>query len=200
MQTYFFEPFLHSQNAEQRKITQQKKLFSSLSSRFFPTQNPVISQDYQFVAMKNKVPSLFYLQKYEISKKELKLFCQTSNTVESIQNKINSYLWCGSSVILGKSLMIFTGTDAEENAAIANLKTNIGPELIKNPVHHNWIHRCTALLQTALNEAAQKCCSVQFYQKKMIGKLLNKIFQRKKRHHRRILCSETCRLLNVKLK
>ena len=34
---------------------------------------------------------------------------------------------------------------------------NIGPEPKKTPLHQNWIHRRTALIQTTLDGAAQKC-------------------------------------------
>ena len=50
--------------------------------------------------------------------------------------------------------MVFTGTDREYsvedylNAVTANLILNIGPEPINTPLHQNWIHRRTALIQT----------------------------------------------------
>ena len=53
--------------------------------------------------------------------------------------------------------MIFTGTDPEYsvedylNAVTANLILNIEPEPINTPLHQNWIHRSTALIQTTLN-------------------------------------------------
>ena len=37
---------------------------------------------------------------------------------------------------------------------------NIGPEPINTPLHQNWIHRRTALIQTTLDGAAQKWFSV----------------------------------------
>ena len=42
------------------------------------------------------------------------------------------------------------------NAVTANLILNIGPEPINTPLHQNWIHRRTALIQTSLVGAAQK--------------------------------------------
>ena len=56
--------------------------------------------------------------------------------------------------------MVFTGTypeySAEDylNAVTANLILNIGPEPINTPLHQNWIHRRTALIQTTLDGAA----------------------------------------------
>ena len=58
--------------------------------------------------------------------------------------------------------MVFTGTDPEYsvedylNAVTANLILNIGPESINTPLHQNWIHRRTSLIQTTLDGAAQK--------------------------------------------
>ena len=68
----------------------------------------------------------------------------------------------GSSITSNKPLMVFTGTDPEYsvedylNAVTANLILNIGPEPINTPLHQNWIHRRTALIQTTLDGAAQK--------------------------------------------
>ena len=55
--------------------------------------------------------------------------------------------------------MVFTGRNPEYsvedylNAVRANLILNIGPEPIITPLHQNWIHRRTALIQTALQTA-----------------------------------------------
>ena len=68
----------------------------------------------------------------------------------------------GSSKSSKKPLTVFKGTDTEYsvedylNAVTANLILNIGPEPVNKPLHQNWIHRCTALIQTTLNGAAQK--------------------------------------------
>ena len=73
------------------------------------------------------------------------------------------YLMGGSSITSNKPLMIFTGTDSVDdylNAVTANLILNIGPEPIKTPLHQNWIHRRTALIQTTLDGAAHKWFSV----------------------------------------
>ena len=63
--------------------------------------------------------------------------------------------------------MVFTGTDPEYsvedylNAVTANFFLNIGPEPNTTPLHQNWIHRRTALIQTTtLDDAAQKWFSV----------------------------------------
>ena len=69
-------------------------------------------------------------------------------------------------------MMVFTGTDPEYsvedylNAVTANLILNIGPEPINTPLHQNWIHRRTALIQTTLDGAAQKWFSVLPIEKK----------------------------------
>ena len=61
-----------------------------------------------------------------------------------------------------KPLMVFTGTDPEYsvedhlNEFTANLILNIRPEPVKTPLHQNWIHRRTALIQTTVDGAAQK--------------------------------------------
>ena len=68
-----------------------------------------------------------------------------------------------------KPLMVFTGTDPEYsvevylNAVTAKLVLNIGPEPINTPLHRNWIHSSTAIIQTTLDGAAQK--AFQFYLK-----------------------------------
>ena len=51
--------------------------------------------------------------------------------------------------------MVFTGTDPEYSVE-DNLILNIGPEPINTPLHQNWIHRRTALIQTTLDCEAQK--------------------------------------------
>ena len=88
------------------------------------------------------------------------------NAAESLQMTLNPYLMGGSSITSNKPLMVFTGTDPEYsvedylNVVTANLILKIGPEPIITPLHQNWIHRRTALIQTALDGAAQKCFSV----------------------------------------
>ena len=64
--------------------------------------------------------------------------------------------------------MVFRGTDLEYsvevymNAVRANLILCI-TEPVNTPLHQNWIHKRTALMQTSLDGAAQKCFSVLFY-------------------------------------
>ena len=45
------------------------------------------------------------------------------------------------------------------SAVTANLILIIRPEPIKIPLHQTWIYRCTALKETILDGAAQKCFS-----------------------------------------
>ena len=58
--------------------------------------------------------------------------------------------------------MVFTETDPENSiedylkAVTANLILNIGPESVNTPLHQNWTHRCTALIQSTLDGGAQK--------------------------------------------
>ena len=63
--------------------------------------------------------------------------------------------------------MVFTGTDPEYsvegylNAVTTNLNLKIRSEPVNMPLHQNWIHRHTTLIQTTLDGAAQKY--FQFY-------------------------------------
>ena len=102
---------------------------------------------------KNPLP--YYLQQHEITKSQIKTFSQIPNAAESLQMTMNSYLMGGSSI-----------SDPEYsvedylNAVTANLTLNIGPEPVYTPLHQNWIHRRTALIQITLDGAAQKRLSV----------------------------------------
>ena len=57
--------------------------------------------------------------------------------------------------------MVFTIIDAQisgegySNPVTANLILKLGPEPMNTPIHQNWIHRRTALIQTTLDCAAQ---------------------------------------------
>ena len=88
------------------------------------------------------------------------------HAAESLQLTMIPYLMGESSITSNKPLMVFTGRDPENsvdvylNAVTANLNFNIGLEPINTPLHQNWIHRGTALIQTTLDGAAQKCFSV----------------------------------------
>ena len=67
---------------------------------------------------------------------------------------MNPYLMGESSITSNKTLMVFTDTDPDYsvedflNAVAANLRLNIGLEPVKTPLHQNWIHKRTALIQT----------------------------------------------------
>ena len=67
----------------------------------------------------------------------------------------------GSSKLSNKLLTVFTGTDQEYsvedylNAVTASLILIIGPVPIKTPLHQNWLHKRTKLIQTTLDGAAQ---------------------------------------------
>ena len=103
--------------------------------------------------------------------------------------------------------MVFTGTDPEYsvedylNAVTANLILNIGPEPINTPLHQNWIHRRTALIQTTLDGAAQKWFSVLPIEIKSDWKRftqeISKMFDSERnKQHQRVLCNEIRRLPN----
>ena len=129
-------------------------------------QNPMTIHSYQPTQMQNEIPLPYYLQQREITKNQLSNFSQKPNAAESLQMTMNPYLMGGSSITSKKPLMVFTGRDPEYsvedylNAVTANLILNIGPEPINTPLHQNWIHRRTALIQTTLDGAAQKWFSV----------------------------------------
>ena len=136
------------------------------SSQPIQPQNPMTIHSYQPTQMQNEIPLPYYLQHDEITKNQLSNFTQMPNAAESLQMTMNPYLMGGSSITSNKPLMVFTGTDPEYsvenylNAVTANLILNIGPEPINTPLHQNWIHRRTALIQTTLDGAAQKWFSV----------------------------------------
>ena len=112
--------------------------------------------------MQNEIPLPYYLQQHEITESQLTNFSRMPNAAESLQMTMNPYLMGGSSMQSNKPLMVFTGTDPEYsvedylNAITSNLILNIGPEPINTPLHQNWIHRRTALIQTTIDRAAQK--------------------------------------------
>ena len=107
--------------------------------------------------------------------------------------------------------MVLTGTDPEYsvedflNAVTANLILNIGPEPIHTPLHQNWIHRGTALIQTTLDGAAQKWFSVLPIEIKSDWKRFTQEFSKmfdseRNKQHQRILCNEIRRLPNEIIK
>ena len=103
--------------------------------------------------------------------------------------------------------MVFTSTDPEYsvedylNAVTAHLILNLGPEPVNTPLHQNWIHRRTALIQTTVDGAAQKRFAVLPIEKKSNWKRFTQEFSKlfdseRNKHHQRILCNEIGRLLN----
>ena len=175
------------------------------------TQNPMIMQSYQPNQMQNEIPLPYYLQQHEITKNQLTNFSQIPNAAESLQMTMNPYLMGGSSITSNKPLMVFTGTDPEYsvedylNAVTANLILNIGPEPINTPLHQNWIHRRTALLQTLLDGAAQKWFSLLPIEIKSDWKRFTQEFSKmfdseRNKQHQRVLCNEIRRLPNETIK
>ena len=140
--------------------------FNAQSFQPIQPQNQMTMHSYQPTQMQNEIPLQYYLQQHEITKNQLTNFSQMPNAAESLQMTMNPYLMRGSTITSNKPLMVFTGTDPEYsvedrlNAVTANLILNIGPEPINTPLHQNWIHRRTALIQTTLDGAAQKWFSV----------------------------------------
>ena len=166
---------IYPQNPADMQNQQPMHIQNSINAQPFQpiqSQNPMTMHSYQLTQMHNEIPLPYYLQQHEITKNQLKNFSQMPNAAESLQMTMNPYLMGGSSTTSNKSnkpLMVFTGTDPEYsvedylNAVTANLTKNIGPERIITPLHQNWIHRRTALIQTTLDGAAQK--SFQYYLK-----------------------------------
>ena len=161
--------------------------------------------------MQNEIPLPYYLQQHEITKNQLTNFSQIPNAAESLQMTMNPYLMGGSSITSNKPLMVFTGTDPEYsvedylNAVTASLILNIGPEPINTPLHQNWIHRRTALIQTTLDGAAQKWFSVLPIDIKSdwtrFTQEFSKMFDSERnKQHQRVLCNEIQRLPNETIK
>ena len=177
----------------------------------FQPHNPMTMHSYQPTQMQNEIPLPYYLQQHEITKNQLSNFSQMPNAAESLQMTMNPYLMGGSSTTSNKPLMVFTGTDPEYsvedylNAVTANLILNIGPEPINTPLHQNWIHRRTALIQTTLDGAAQKWFSVLPIEIKSDWKRFTQEFSKKfdserNKQHQRVLCNEIRRLPNETIK
>ena len=171
----------------------------------FDSQNPVNTDYYQPTQMQNEIPLPYYLQQHEITKNQLTIFSQKPNAAESLQMTMNPNLMGGSSKTSNKPLMVFTGTDPEYsvedylNAVRAKLILNIGLEPINTPLHQNWIHRRTALMQTTLDGAAQKLFSVLPIDIKTNWKRFTEEFSKmfdseRNKQHQRVLCNEIRRL------
>ena len=174
-------------------------------------QKPMITHSYQPTQMQNEIPLPYYLQQHEITRNQLSNFSQMPNAAESLQMTMNPYLMGGSSITSNKPLMVFTGTDPEYsvedylNAVTANLILNIGPEPINTPLHQNWIHRRTALIQTTLDGAAQKWFSVLPIEIKSNWKRFTQEFSKmfdseRNKQQQRVLCNEIRRLPNETIK
>ena len=205
---------IYPQNSTDIQNQQPILLPNSINTQSFQPiqpQNPMTMHSYQPTQMQNKIPLPYYLQQHEITKNQLKIFSQIPNAAESLQMTMNPYLMGGSSITSNKPLMVFTGTDPEYsvedylNAVTANLILNIGPEPINTPLHRNWIHRRTALIQTTLDGAAQKWFSVLPIDIKSNWKRFTQEFSKmfdseRNKQHQRVLCNEIRRLPNETIK
>ena len=156
--------------------------------------------------MHSENPLPYYLQQHEITKNQLTNFSQMPNTAESLQMNMNPYLMGGSLISSNKPLIVFTGTNPEYyvedylNAITANLILNIGPEPINTPLHLDWIHRRTALIETTLDGAAQKRFSILPIDIKSDWKRFTQEFSKmfdseRNKQHQRVLCNEKERSL-----
>ena len=195
------------------KIQQPIQQQNPINKSFQPIQqqNPMIANSYQPAQMQNEIPLPYYLQQHEITRNQLSNFSQMPNAAESLQMTMNPYLMGGSSITSNKPLMVFTGTDPEYsvedylNAVTSNLILNIGPEPINTPLHQNWIHRRTALIQTTLDGAAQKWFSVLPIEIKSNWKRFTQEFSKmfdseRNKQQQRVLCNEIRRLPNETIK
>ena len=131
-----------------------------------------------------------------------------SNAAESLQMTINPYLMVRYSISSDKPLMVFKGTDLEYsvedylNTVLATLFLNIGPEPVTTPLHQNWIHRRTAIIQTTVDCAAQKWFSTLPLDLKSVWKRFTQEFSKfstLNKQHQRVLCNEIHKLLTKSL-
>ena len=161
--------------------------------------------------MHNEIPLPYYLQQHEINRSQLTNFSQIPNAAESLQMTMNPYLMGGSSKPTNKPIMVFLGIDPEYsvedylNAVTANLILNIGLERLNTPLHQNWIHRRTALIQTTLDGAAQKWFSVLPIEIKSDWKRFTPEFSKmfdseRNKQRQKVLCNENRRLPNETFK
>ena len=201
----------HPIDTQNQQPIQMQNPINTQSFQPIQPQNPMITHPYQPTQMQNEIPLPYYLQQHEITKNQLSNFSQMPNAAESLQMTMNPYLMGGSSKTSNKPLMVFTGTDPEYsvedylNAVTANLILNIGPEPINTPLHQNWIHRCTALIQTTLDGAAQKWFSVLPKEIKSNWKRFTQEFSKmfdseRNKQQQRVLCNEIRRLPNETIK
>ena len=201
----------HPTDTQNQQPIQMQNQINTQSFQPIQPQNPMITHSYQPTQMQNEIPLPYYLQQHEITKNQLSNFSQMPNAAESLQMTMNPYLMGGSSITSIKPLMVFTGTDPEYsvedylNAVTANLILNIGPEPINTPLHQNWIHRRTALIQTTLDGAAQKWFSVLPIEIKSNWKRFTQEFSKmfdseRNKQQQRVLCNEIRRLPNETIK
>ena len=171
----------------------------------------MITQGYQPYSMRNEIPLPYYLQQHEVFKNQLTDCTQIPNTAESFQMTFVLYLMAGSSITSSKLLMVFTGTVPEFsvesflNTVTANLLINLGTKFVITPLHQNWIHKRTALVQTTLNGAAQKWFSAFSIEIKSNWKRItqdcSKMFDSKgNKQNLRLLCKTIRRLPNKRIK
>ena len=159
----------------------------------------MITHSYQPTQMQNEIPLPYYLQQHEITRNQLSNFSQMPNSAESLQMTMNPYLMGGSSITSNKPVEDYL------NAVTANLILNIRPEPINTPLHQNWIHRRTALIQTTLDGAAQKWFSVLPIEIKSNWKRFTQEFSKmfdseRNKQQQRVLCNEIRRLPNETIK
>ena len=139
-----------------------QKPINTQSYQSAQSQNPMSMHSYQPTQMQNEIPLPYYLEQHEITKNQLTNSSQIPNAAEQLPVTMNPYLMGGSSITSNKPLMLFAETDPEYsvedylNAVTAILIINIGPEPINTPLHQNWIHRRTALIQATLDGAEKK--------------------------------------------
>ena len=122
----------------------------------------------------------------------------------------NLYLRGESSITLNKLLKNFNSYRPESsvedylNAVTANLISNIVPEPVDTRHYQIFIHRRAAVIQTTLDEAAQKWFSVLPKKFNQIANVSHKNFSKcliqKKKQLQRILYCEICRLPNETIK
>ena len=191
-------------------MRQPRSNHASQNNSFY-SQHPFKTDFYQPTQMQNEIPFSYYLQQHEITKSQLTNFSQTPNAAESLRMTMNLYLMGGSSITSNKPLTVFTGTDPEYsvedylNAVTAKLTLNIGPEPINTPLHQNWTHRRTALIQTTLDGAAQKWFSGLPIDIKLDWKRFTQEFSKmfdseRNKQHQRVLCNGIRRLPNETIK
>ena len=195
---------IYPQNPADMQNQQPMHIQNPINAQSFQpiqSQNPMTMHSYQQTQMQNELPLPYYLQQHETTKNQLTNFSQIPNAAESLQMTMNPYLMGGSSITSNKPLMVFTETDPEYsvagylNAVTAKLILSIGPEPINTPLHQNWIHRRTALIQTTLDGAAQKWFSVLPIDIKSDWKRFTQEFSKmfdseRNKQHQRILCNE----------